>query len=69
MVSGYLKTQDVDIGSRIKKGQVLAEINVPRDAKAVEEAVSLVEQARAQIVQANGADQGLRSRRRPRPPR
>ena len=52
MVSGYLKTQEVDIGSRIKKGQVLAEINVPRDAKAVEEAASLVEQARAQVVQA-----------------
>jgi len=52
MVSGYLKTQEVDIGSRVKKGQVLAEINVPRDVKAVEEATSLVEQARAQIVQA-----------------
>ena len=34
MISGYLKTQRVDIGSRIKKGEVLAEINVPRDAKA-----------------------------------
>ena len=53
MVSGYLKTQEVDIGSRIKKGEVLAEINVPRDAKAVEEAASLVEQARAQVVQAD----------------
>ena len=52
MISGYLKKQDVDIGSRIKKGEVLAEINVPRDAKAVEEAASLVEQARAQVVQA-----------------
>ena len=52
MVSGYLKTQVVDIGSRIKKGEVLAEINVPRDAKAVEEAASLVEQAQAQVVQA-----------------
>jgi HlyD family secretion protein len=52
MVSGYLKTQSVDIGSRIKKGEVLAEINVPRDAKAVEEAASLVEQARARVAQA-----------------
>ena len=52
MVSGYLKTQAVDIGSRIRKGEVLAEINVPRDAKAVEEAASLVGQARAQVVQA-----------------
>jgi RND family efflux transporter MFP subunit len=52
MVSGDLKTQSVDIGSRIKKGEVLAEINVPRDAKAVEEAASLVEQARARVGQA-----------------
>ncbi len=51
MVSGYLKKQDVDIGSRIKQGQVLAEINVPRDTKAVQEAASLVEQAKAQVVQ------------------
>lgn len=52
MVSGYLKSQSVDIGSRLKKGEILAEINVPRDAKAVEEANSLVEQARARIRQA-----------------
>ena len=52
MVSGYLKTQGVDIGSRIKKGQMLAEIDVPRDAKVVEEAAALVEQAQAQILQA-----------------
>ncbi len=53
MVSGYLGKQTVDIGSRIKKGEVLAEINVPRDAKAVDEATSQVEQARAQIIQAD----------------
>ncbi len=51
MISGYLKTQKVDIGSRIKKSEILAEINVPRDAKMVEEAAALVEQARAQVVQ------------------
>jgi HlyD family secretion protein len=52
MISGYLKSQVVDIGSPIKKGEVLAEINVPRDAKAYEEAVALVAQAREQIKQA-----------------
>jgi RND family efflux transporter MFP subunit len=52
MVSGYLKAQSVDIGSRITRGQVLAEIDVPRDAKAVEEAASLVQQARARLAQA-----------------
>src|SRR5262245_56749822 len=31
MVSGYLKFQEVDIGSRVRKGQVVAEIDVPRE--------------------------------------
>ncbi len=66
MVSGYLKKQDVDIGSRIKKGEVLAEINVPRDAKAVEEAASLMEQARAQVVQAQARIKVTRRSRTPR---
>ncbi len=52
MISGYLKTQRVDIGSRIKKGEVLAEINVPRDAKDVEQGAAQVAQARAHVVQA-----------------
>ena len=52
MISGYLKRQTVDIGSRITKGDVLAEINVPRDTKAHEEAAALVAQAKAQIDQA-----------------
>ncbi len=52
MISGYLKTQKVDIGSRITQGEVLAEINIPRDTKAYDEAVALVAQARAQIDQA-----------------
>ena len=52
MVSGYLKTQVVDIGSRIKKGEVLAEIDAPREAKAVDAAASLLEQAKAQTLQA-----------------
>ncbi len=52
MVSGYLKSQSVDIGSRIKKGEVLAEINVPRDTKARDEAAALVAQAKAQVIQA-----------------
>lgn len=53
MVSGYLESQAVDIGSRIKKGGILAVIHVPRDAKAVEEASATVEQVRAAIVQAD----------------
>ncbi len=41
MISGYLKSQTVDIGSRVKRGEVLAEINVPRDTKARDEAAAL----------------------------
>ena len=52
MVSGYLKTQAVDIGSRIRKGQVLAVIDAPREAKALEEAATLVEESKAKTAQA-----------------
>lgn len=52
MVSGYLKTQAVDIGSRIKKGDVLAVIDAPREAKAEEEAAAMLEQAKARVGQA-----------------
>ena len=53
MVSGYLKTQSVDIGSRINKGNVLAVIDAPREAKALEEAAALVDESKAQIIQAD----------------
>lgn len=52
MVSGYLKNQSVDIGSKVKKGQVLAEIGIPRETKVVDEAEALVVQSRAQLRQA-----------------
>ncbi len=47
MVSGYLKTQEVDIGSRVKKGQVLAVLDVPREVNAVSEAEAMLVQAKA----------------------
>jgi HlyD family secretion protein len=53
MISGYLKSQAVDIGSPIKKGKVFAEINLPRHTKAYEETVALVLHAKAQIDQAD----------------
>lgn len=46
MVSGFLKTQNVDIGSRVKKGQVLAVIDVPREENAVKQAAALMDQAK-----------------------
>jgi len=63
MVSGYLKTQAVDIGSHIKKGQVLAEIDAPREAKAVDEAVSLSAQARAKTDQAEARIKTMQAER------
>jgi HlyD family secretion protein len=52
MVSGYLKTQEVDIGSHVKKGQVLAVLDVPREENAVREATALRDQAKARARQA-----------------
>jgi HlyD family secretion protein len=63
MVSGYLKTQVVDIGSRIKKGEVLAEIDAPREAKAVDAAASLLEQAKAQTLQADARVKSMEAER------
>ena len=63
MISGYLKSQAVDIGSTIKKGEVLAEINVPRHAKDFEEARALVAQARAQINQSEARIKVARAQR------
>jgi HlyD family secretion protein len=58
-VSGYLKTQRVDIGEPVKQGEVLAEIDAPeleaevqQDAAALAEAKSAVEQMKARIVTA-----------------
>jgi HlyD family secretion protein len=48
-VSGYLKRQPVDIGDRIKKGQVLATVDVPDLDKQVERDRAAVNQARARV--------------------
>lgn len=50
-VSGYLKTQTVDIGDRVKVGQVLAEIDMPELVKEVERDAATVAQAKAQVAQ------------------
>ena len=48
-ISGYLKAQHVDIGSRVKQGDLLAEIDVPELTKDVEAAAALCQQALAEI--------------------
>jgi HlyD family secretion protein len=50
-VSGVLVNQNVDIGSRVKKGQLLAEILAPELIKEQAQAVAALEQARAQVTQ------------------
>ncbi len=55
-VPGFLKSQTVDIGDRVKKNQVLAVVDVPelekqvqRDKAAVDQAASKVRQAEARV--------------------
>jgi len=50
-VSGYLKTLNVDIGSRVKKGDVLAEIEVPELVKQLQHHKAVVKQAIAKVAQ------------------
>lgn len=50
-VSGYLKTLNVDIGDRVKKGQVLAIVDVPELEQQVQRYSAMLEQARARVLQ------------------
>jgi multidrug efflux pump subunit AcrA (membrane-fusion protein) len=52
-VSGYLKTQTVDIGDRVKRGQVLATLDVPELEKQVQRNEAVVKQAGARVRQMN----------------
>jgi RND family efflux transporter MFP subunit len=50
-VSGFLIEQSVDIGSRVKKGQVLATIAVPEYEKQVDRDLALVAHSKASVKQ------------------
>lgn len=50
-VSGYLSVQNVDIGSVVKRGQLLAELDVPELNKELEFATAAVQQAEAEVKQ------------------
>jgi HlyD family secretion protein len=63
MVSGYLKSQNVDIGSRVKKGQILAEIDVPKETAAAAEAAAMLEQANAKAKQAESTVKAMEAER------
>jgi RND family efflux transporter MFP subunit len=50
-VSGYLKTLNVDIGSKVKKGEVLAVIEVPELLKQLQRQKAGVDQMNAKVLQ------------------
>jgi HlyD family secretion protein len=54
-VSGYLKEQNVDIGDRVQRGDVLAIIDMPELEKEVDRDAAAVEQAKAHVVQMEAA--------------
>ncbi len=54
-VSGFVKTLNVDRGSRVKKGELLAEIYDPERDVAVEQAEAALEHARAAVAQAESS--------------
>lgn len=54
-VSGYLKTLFVDIGSEVKEGDVLAEIDVPEFVLQLERHEAGIEQAKARVAQMQAA--------------
>ncbi len=51
-VSGYLKVLNVDIGDRVKEGQLLAIVEDPELNKEADRAAAFLEQAKAMVVQA-----------------
>ncbi len=59
--SGYLKTQTVDIGDRVRKGQVLATVDVPDLDKQVEHDTAVLAQANARVEQMNARVRSARA--------
>jgi len=51
-LAGYVESVAVDIGDRVKKGQVLAELRMPETEADLKEKRALIEQARSQKKQA-----------------
>jgi RND family efflux transporter MFP subunit len=53
--SGYIKTRSVDIGDRVKAGQVLAEIEAPELDQQILQAQAAIDQAQSTIEQSQAA--------------
>jgi RND family efflux transporter MFP subunit len=54
-ISGYVKAVNVNIGARVRKGDVLAELSVPEMEEELKQKEALVAQARIEIKQAEQA--------------
>jgi multidrug efflux pump subunit AcrA (membrane-fusion protein) len=50
-ISGYIKAVHVDIGDRVKAGQVLAELDVPEMEEELKQKQAVVAQSKAEVVQ------------------
>ena len=56
--SGYVKKRYVDIGDRVKEGQILAELDAAETEQQVRQAKAAVEQANAAMEQAQALKHG-----------
>jgi len=53
-ITGYVQKTTIDIGDRVKKGQILAELAVPEKEAELAQKKALVVQAEAEVQQAHG---------------
>ena len=56
-VSGYVRNWDVDIGSKVSKGQVLAVLSVPELDAEAEQKQATIEEAEAKLAQAKASEE------------
>ncbi|HYW43193.1 MAG TPA: efflux RND transporter periplasmic adaptor subunit [Bryobacteraceae bacterium] len=59
--TGYIRKRYVDIGDRVKEGQVLAEIEAPELDQQIKQAQAAIDQANSSVQQAEAAVQQARS--------
>ena len=59
--TGYIKKRYVDIGDRVKSGQVVADIEAPELDQQILQARAVIEQAKSSVQQANAAIQQARA--------
>jgi multidrug efflux pump subunit AcrA (membrane-fusion protein) len=52
-VAGYVRAIHVDLGDRVREGQVLAELEIPEMTNEISKAAALVEQTESEIATAN----------------